>query len=569
MQNNKQQKLTVCLQENQYINPSYQLYRGMSGFQDYGIMGIRIKNNLINIWKNLFIYNDNVEEIETPVTMPYHLLKASGHVDKFDDFIVFDEVSKKDIRADHLAKKWFKNNNMIDMVDQVEGFNQETLAENINKYKMLVNNDGSDIKVKRKNLMFSVGDSIVEPDYLRPEIAQAMFVNFKEINRFLQKELPFGIAQIGKSFRREISPESFVRLREFNQAEIEYFFDPSKNIFPKFNKFKNTIIPLLTSDMQLEGKDIMFITAEDAVNNNLIKNPIMAYFLAKIYIFAMKIGLKNDKIRFRQHLPNEMAHYASECFDLECFVNDGWLECVGCANRGSFDLEAHSKGSGQKLTCKKQLDEPIIIEKLKINIKKGAVASKYKGLTSDIVKNIELLTQEQISKIETEFNININDTDYLIETNMFTIQNEKIKIVHEDFYPHVIEPSFGIDRLIYAIFEQNFNIIDKTRIVMSLPSVLAPYDVAVFPLLKRTELVQVAMEINNIFEENGTKYFYDNSSTTIGKKYVRVDEIGIKYAITVDYETLDDKCVTIRERDSQIQERVLISEIVTWLNSKI
>ena len=142
MQTNDQ-KLIVSLQENQYIVPSYQLYNGLSGFQDYGILGVRLKNNLIKLWRKWFIFNDNIEEIETPIIMPYNLLKASGHVDKFDDFIVRDELNKKDIRADHLAKKWFRNNDMDELADKVDSFNQETLETIINKYQMLTNNDGS------------------------------------------------------------------------------------------------------------------------------------------------------------------------------------------------------------------------------------------------------------------------------------------------------------------------------------------------------------------------------------------------------------------------------------------
>jgi glycyl-tRNA synthetase len=570
MQNNHQ-KLIVVLQENQYIIPSYQLYNGVSGLQDYGILGVRLKNNLIKLWREWFVFNDNIEEIETPVIMPYNLLKASGHVDKFDDFIVHDDCNNKDIRADHLAKKWFKNNNMEDLADQVDSFNQETLELVINKYQMLPNN----VKVYRKNLMFNLDNNSSEPNYLRPEIAQAMFVNFKEINKFLQRDLPFGIAQIGKSFRKEISPEQFVRLREFNQAEVEFFADPTNMSHPKYNMFKSTIIPILTSSMQTSGINTpISISIEDALANNLIKNNIIAYFLAKIYIFAIKIGLVPDKLRFRQHLPNEMAHYASECWDLETFVNNSWLECVGCANRGSFDLESHAKASNQKLTFRKQLTEPIISKKLKINTKLKIIASKFKNLTPEIIKYIDGLSQEEIMNIKNEeiIKINININEYVIDSSMFTVEEEIIKIMHEDFVPHVIEPSFGIDRLIYSIFEQNFKVREKvrendeSRIVLSLPTLLAPYDVSVFPLLKKEELIKIAIEINDILEEKGIKYFFDNSSTKIGKKYVRSDEIGIKYAITIDCDTLNDHCVTIRERDSMEQVRIGINDVVEYLN---
>lgn len=558
----KQQQLTIHLQEIQYINPSYQIYGGLSGFQDYGILGTRLKNNLIKVWKDLFVNDgDNVEEIETPVIMNHALLKASGHVEKFDDFIVYDNINKKDIRADHLVKRWFKDNNMPDMVDMVESFDMKELEDNINKYKML----GDEIvKVRRKNLMFGVGDNVLEPDYLRPEIAQAMFSNFREVNKFLQKDLPLGIAQVGKSFRKEISPEQFTRLREFNQAELEYFFDPTDGNFNRLDKYENVVIPLISSDMQLEGDKLKFISIEDAINQGIIKNIIMAYFLAKIFVFSQKIGLHNDKIRFRQHLPNEMAHYASECWDLECFVNGAWLECVGCANRGSYDLEAHAKGSGQKLTVKKELKEPIIKEQLKISIKKGIIAKKFKELTPNIVKVLEGMTQDDIIGIGDEIVIG----DCVIDSSMFVVEKDIVKILFEEFYPHVIEPSFGIDRLIYSVFEHNFWLRDETRIVMSLPVCICPYVVAVFPLMKKNELVDVAVRINKMLGSNRIKYFYDNSSTKIGKKYVRSDEIGINFALTIDYETLDDDCVTVRDRDDMVQVRVKIDAIVGWLWNK-
>lgn len=571
--NPNKQTLITYLQENQYILPSYQLYGGSSGFQDYGILGTRLKNNLITEWKKWFILNDDIEEIETPVIMLHNLLKASGHVDKFDDFIVYDKNTNSHIRADHLAKKWFNQNNMMDLANKVDSFNQEILETMINTYKML----GEDkVKVNRKNLMFGVDDNGTEPDYLRPEIAQAMFVNFKEINKFLQKDFPFGIAQIGKSFRKEISPESCIRLREFNQAEIEFFVDPTNKIHPKYDKFKSTTIPILTSNMQLEGNTTpLYISVEDAIKSQLIQNNVIAYFMAKIYMFAIKMGLFNDKIRFRQHLPNEMAHYASECWDLETWVNDGWLEVVGCADRGSFDLEAHSKGSGQILTCKKELSEPIIVNKLKINAKTKFIVQKFKKLTSDIIKHISELSQEEIilAKNNNFINITIDEVTHIIDSTMFNINDEVTKIMHEDFYPHVIEPSFGIDRLIYSIFEQNFKIrekvneSDKSRIVMSLPISLAPYDIAVFPLLKKEKLINIAVMINNTLQENYIKYFYDNSSTKIGKKYVRADEIGIKYAITIDCDTLDDNHVTIRERDTTSQERIPICDIIKVINA--
>ena len=223
--------LKTYLQENQFIIPSYQHYGGFSGFQDYGILGVKLKNNLLNLWRKIML-DTNIYEVEIPTIMPHAVLKASGHVDRFTDYVVYDSNGTCH-RADHLAKKWFSEHNMPELADIVDSWDQGTLEKNINQYGML----DSQIQVITKNLMIEVPSNTLilgtESDYLRPELAQGIFVNFKTYHTYFQHEdadfKAFGIAQIGKSYRKEISPQPFVRMREFTQAEIEYFFDP-KNI---------------------------------------------------------------------------------------------------------------------------------------------------------------------------------------------------------------------------------------------------------------------------------------------------------------------------------------------------
>ena len=526
--------VSLHLRENQYIIPSYQLYNGVSGLQCYGVLGSRLKNNVIQMWKKMMIENDDVEEIETPIMMPHVLLKASGHVDQFDDLMIEGE----NIRADHFAKQWFEEHDMNS--DVVDTYNQQELEEVMKHYQMLPN-----VKVIRKNLMYKVDDL-----YLRPEIAQAMFVNFKEVYQFLNKSLPFGIAQVGKSFRKEISPEPMIRLREFTQGEIEYFVDPLNKHHPKYNHYKNTVIPLFTSHQQLTNGEMVEMSIEKAIKEGILDNTVMATFLAKIYLFAQAIGL--TKIRFRQHLPNEMAHYASACWDLESFVNHKWLEVIGCADRGSFDLEAHAKASGHDLRCKRSID-PIIINQSIMIPNKKAIALKYHDLTQQIVDQMVLTNTSSMI---------IDDVIYVMDESMYTIKNKTKTIEYEEFYPHVIEPSFGIDRLIYSILEQNFSIRNGTRKVLSLNTQLAPYTVAVFPLIVNQEFIQMAERINSLLT---MKYYYDKSSTTIGKKYVRSDEMGIKYAITIDKQTFIDQTVTLRDRDSMTQIRIHMNDIISNL----
>ena len=567
---NKQQKLRTCLQENHYILPSFQAYGGLSGFQDYGVEGSKVKNKFLSVWREFFLNDiaDTIVEIETPAIVPYNILKASGHVDRFTDFIVYDKYNIC-YRADHLAKNWFKTNNMIDMADKVDTWDQSTLEENINKYNML----NQTVTVEKKNLMFDVAFTTPEDiNFLRPEIAPAMFVNFKLIQQYLKTNCPFGIAQIGKSYRKEISPSPYTRMREFNQAEIEYFVDPLNKTHKNFNKYKDIKIPLLTADMQQKNNfEYILVSVDEAVSSGLIKQQIMAYFLAKIYMFALKIGLKEKNIRFRQHMSHEMAHYAIECWDLEAYVNNDWLECVGCADRGSFDLQTHSKYGNMQLSAKRQLKKSIeqITLEPKLNLKLiGKTIGKF---TPIVVKDFENFTQENLKEIKdkidnNEFSIKFDNTIYPITKEMITIEQVTKIIDYEEFYPHVIEPSFGIDRLLYAVFEQNFwaRDNDDQRIVLSLPKILCPYDVAVVTLSKNDELNKLVDSIHTMLFKYGIKCYRDDSSISIGKKYARLDELGISTVITVDFDSLKDNKVTLRDRDTTKQNRVSINnELVT------
>lgn len=583
--------------------PSYLLYGGLSGFQDYGVLGFQIKNKLINAWRDFFLNGNvnNIHEVEIPSVMPHAILEASGHVERFTDYVIYD-ANNLCCRADHLAKKWFKDNGMDDMANMVDDWNLEELEKNINKYGMVNKNlhsaydvydnqpqteivDKLDMcsnhfyPVQKKKLMMELGtdhttDNIQKNNFLRPELAQGIFVNFKNYLQFFQNEdsnfKPFGIAQIGKSYRKEISPQPFIRLREFTQAEIEYFVDPQLKTHQNYDNYKKIEIPILTDNMQQQGiGTAVNITVENAVEQNIISHKLMAYFLANIFMFATKIGLKEDKIRFRQHQKNEMAHYAIQCWDLECFVNDSWLECIGCADRGCYDLTAHSKPN-QYLNAKRKLDSPIVetIFTIKPNLKKlakpfGKLTETIKIFFSNLDQKIIL---EVVPKIKTEtfFELMIGGEIYKFESSMFSIEENKINIMYETFVPHVIEPSFGIDRLVFAVLSHNFGQrkMDDRRIVLSLPNILTIYDVAVFPLHKKESMCRIANEIKSNLTKNGLKCFEDDSGTNIGKKYVRCDEIGIPYVITVDPGTIKTGIVTVRDRDSMEQIEIHHDDII-------
>jgi len=339
--------------------------------------------------------------------------------------------------------------------------------------------------------------------------------------------------------------------------------------------------------MQQSGIDTAIkISINDATSLHLIDNKLMAYFLAKIYLFAKKIGLSDDKIRFRQHQQNEMAHYAIQCWDLECLVGGSWLECVGCADRGCYDLTSHSMiNSKQPLNSKRKLAESKIVTNTTI---KPIIPTISKEISYD---------SKLLSKIRTYFinldydsasilaeKINNNDSfECMIDNipiqfkntkNCFNIDKKEILQQYENFIPNVIEPSFGVDRLIYAVLDQNIwqresdnKKSDNKRTVLSLPNKLNIYDAAVFPLHKKEEMINVANEIRSCLFKNKFKCWTDDSSTAIGKKYVRCDEIGVKYVVTVDPGTLKTGMVTIRNRYTMDQIIVHRDQVVDKLNN--
>ena len=581
MKNNLDQSLfRSFLQENQFIVPSSIHYGGASGFQDYGLNGLKLKNKLIQTWRDVLANEFNcIFEIETPTLMVYPVLKASGHVDRFTDYIVTTEPTidkspraqpsvepNEVLRADHVVKKWFKSNNMPNEAAKVDDMKATELQEAINKYVML--GQKKDLIVTTKNLMFcseihSKKDD-VEHDllFLRPEIAQGIFINYKQVRDYLHREVNFGICQVGKSYRKEISPQPLTRLREFTQAEIEFFCDPLDKFHPGYDKVEDDIVPILTDKMQLAGLEAIPVQIGQAITTKLISHKLMAFFLAKIYQFALTIGLNKDKIRFRQHLPNEKAHYSIECWDLEAYVDGDWLEVVGIADRGNYDLTAHSKVN--PIVARRKFKVPIESKQLQPVLNMKVIGTTFKKLAPKVQEEFEKMSQNDLliirKHLESKEPIHLPDIniDQVIDETMIEIKEIVVKKEYEEFVPHVVEPSIGIDRILYAVLEHNFyrREEDQNRIIMALNGKMSLYDVAIASLLNRDDLWKIVHEIELGLKKLGLRCYVDNSSTSLGKKYVRADELGIHNFITVDVQTLEDHKVTIRDRDSMKQIRV-------------
>lgn len=318
------------------------------------------------------------------------------------------------------------------------------------------------------NLMFktTLGPNSASPGYLRPETAQGQFLNFKKLLDYNQNTMPFASASIGKSFRNEISPRSgLLRVREFLMAEIEHFVDPEGGKkHQRFNEVNNLQLNFLDRATQLSGKtDQRNMTLEQAVEKKMVDNETLGYFLGRIYLFLLHIGVDKNKLRFRQHMANEMAHYAADCWDAELLTSYGWIECVGCADRSAYDLTVHSKKTGGQLIVREPRPEPLKIEEWQVDVNKARFGPTFRKDAKAVEAALQALGQtqrEELSKVLKEnghITIQVPGilSDGKIDVSKELISFEKRTIVHNtrDYTPNVIEPSFGIGRIIYSLLE--------------------------------------------------------------------------------------------------------------------
>lgn len=383
--------------------------------------------------------------------------------------------------------------------------------------------------------------------------------------------MPFAGAQIGLGFRNEISPRSgLLRVREFTMAEIEHFYDPVSKDHPKFDLVKDTKLPLFSQEKQLALEDpITDMTIGEAVEQKLVDNQTLGYFMTRTFIFLQICGIPPEAIRFRQHLKTEMAHYAADCWDAEVELSYGWTEIVGHADRAWYDLDCHSTATKTDLVAARPLKEPVEESKTLILPDKKALGKALKKDCKVLWDYLDSLTEEEKQAIhkqyeEAEENIDINIGDRVI-----SVAKESIKItidtkmvVEEKFAPHVIEPSFGIGRVCYCIFEHWFRIRPDaaTRTYFEFPPLIAPVKTSILPLISNNEeLIRVVRDLKNRLNKEGVSSKIDDSSQTIGRRYARTDECGIPFAITVDNETQTDQKVTLREIHTMKQIIVLLN----------
>lgn len=444
-----------------FVFPGSEIYGGLANSWDYGPLGVELKNNLRDWWWERYVQQrDDMVGLDAAIIMNPKVWEASGHLESFNDAQVDCKNCKARHRADHLLE------DQIDSL-KVEGLSPEDLTalikENDIKCPDCGKKDWTDARTF--NLLFetSLGtvDGAKDVAYLRGELAQSMFVDFKRVMETSRKRIPFGIAQIGKVFRNEITPGNFTfRTLEFDLMEFEYFV--TKDEWEKW----------------------------------------FEYWRADMLAWLKELGFEDSSLRVREHTDDELSHYSDKTLDIEYNTPFGWKEMFGLAYRTDFDLQNHIKQSSEDLR--------------------------------------------------------------------YTDPDTQEKIV-----PHVIEPTFGLTRLTLMALLEHYTeeevagADDKTstRVVMKFPARIAPYKVAVLPLSKKEELSGKAREV---FDQLRTEFVCDYDETqSIGKRYRRQDEIGTPYCVTVDFDSLEDGAVTIRDRDTLKQERIKITDLVAHLKEKL
>ena len=560
-------KMTNISAKRGFLWPSFEIYSGVSGFTDYGPLGASLKNNIMQKWRKQYVSGEGFYEIEGPTVMPKEVLKASGHVDNFTDPMTKCEECGEVFRADHI-------------IEEVIGEDVESL-ENEELDQIVIDNNircpecgGKLANIWNYNLMFKtmIGAKGDKVGYMRPETAQGIFILFKRLERFFRGKLPFGAVQLGKAYRNEISPrQGVIRLREFTQAEAEIFLNPKDKTTPKFAQIADEILYLNSQEVQENNGEPLKITAKEALDKEIVANEMLIYQLYLAKKFLNEIGIPDDVLRFRQHLPGEMAHYALDCWDVEVLTDKyGWVEIIGIADRGDYDLSSHSKYSNDELNVFIEYDEPKKVKKTVVKPNLSKFGPVFKGDSPKIKQAIEEADPAEVMKAieeEGKFVVELDKT-YEVPEELLIFEDVEEEINGEKIIPHVIEPSFGIDRIVYSVLLHSFHTAENEddKDYFKFAKSIAPVQLGIFPLVNKEGPREIAIELTEKLRSHGFTVEYD-ASGTIGKRYARADEIGIPLAITVDFESLEDNQVTVRDRDTEQQERIAIDSLEDYLKN--
>jgi len=500
--------LDSLLRRRLFYTPAFEVYNGVSGLYDYGPPGCALQANIIETWRKHFVLEEDMLEVDCTMLTPHEVLKTSGHVDKFADWMCKDPKTGEIYRADHLVgevlelrlkgdkeargqkvvvdeekeakrKKKIKGAEAVKLEDslvqeyeeilaKIDNYSGDELGLLMTKYSIKNPATGGDLLPPVAfNLMFqtSIGPSSNLPGYLRPETAQGQFLTFQKLLEFNNQAMPFASACIGKAFRNEISPRAgLLRVREFLMAEIEHYVDPEGGKkHPRFHEVKDIELVLLDRKVQLEGRtEVRQMPIGEAVASGLVDSETLGYFMARIHTFLTRLGIDKKKMRFRQHMANEMAHYATDCWDAELLTSYGWIECVGCADRSAFDLSVHSKKTGAPLCVRETRREPLKVEEWQTEIDKKKFGPRFKKDGKAVEAAVESLSQELREKLSLDLREKgkieidvpgIGNGKVEIDKDLLQIE-KRTRIEHiREYTPNVIEPAFGIGRILYSLME--------------------------------------------------------------------------------------------------------------------
>jgi glycyl-tRNA synthetase len=471
----------------------------------------------------------------------------------------------------------------VQLESKIDDFDEAGLSNLIRELNIRAPETGNELSdVYPFNLMFEtkIGPTGKSAGFLRPETAQSIFMNFSRLLEANGGQLPFAGACVGQAYRNEISPRAgLLRVLEFTLCEVEHFVDPNGKKHPRIQDVLDEEVTLYSRYRQKHTPQrAERTTIRRALETGLIGNETVAYFIARTALFAKRIGLKDGMIRFRQHKEKEMAHYASDCWDMECLTSYGWVECVGIADRSCYDLSVHSEATNAKMQVFIPYDTPKIVEKLTADPVMGVLGKQFKGSGKAVADHLKALEDKAVEELQKKIEkdgsaeVTVGDANYTLTSEMVKFKQGSVKITGESITPNVIEPSFGIGRLLYSVWEQSFYIRegdDEKRGVLSLPAAIAPITCLVVPLMIKPELLPPAQRIVRLLAEAGVAHSEDNSGAAVGRRYARADEIGIPFSVTIDYVTLSDGTVTVRERDSMKQVRVQLEDVPTMLRDLV
>eukprot|EP01138_Halocafeteria_seosinensis_P003816 gb/GECG01003902.1/.p1 GENE.gb/GECG01003902.1/~~gb/GECG01003902.1/.p1 ORF type:complete len:749 (+),score=116.75 gb/GECG01003902.1/:1-2247(+) len=597
--------LDDALLRRMFVVPSFEIYGGVSGLYDLGPPGAAFKENMLDVWRRHFVLRENMLQLEATTLTTEPVLRTSGHVDKFVDLMVKDVKTGECYRADKLLEDHIDN-----LFEQHSGKHgplfDESRLEELKRIKAKADSYSaeeikevlSELSIKSPignelsdpfpfNLMFAttIGPGGDHPGYLRPETAQGIFVNFPRLLSYNNGRMPFAAAQVGTAYRNEIAPRNgLLRVREFSMAEIEHFVHPQEKTHPKISEVAELKVILFPRENQLGDGKTIEMTIGDALKKGIIDNETLGYFIGRTHLFLARIGIDPSGLRFRQHLSTEMAHYACDCWDAEILLASGWVECVGHADRACFDLTSHAKANNIEMKASRKLNPPQTREVLDMNINKRAVGVTFKKDSKIVQKLLNELSESEEAavafqkELESSGKATLKNPEDATQTFDITSDMVEFKFVEKTFHdekytPSVIEPSFGVGRLMEAVFQHTFKVRpdDEQRTYFSFPPAVAPTKVAVLPLsnLINKECLNL---LTSRLADLGISNTMDDSNAAIGRRYARMDEIGIPFAITVDFltqkeyenskiEEKDDVSVTLRERDSTNQVVVSINKV--------